>query len=82
MLASKLGDRTSSYFHRSAGSIYAITGGPDQKPIRKATLKEMQQMLAANYFAEGSMKPKIEAAIDFLSAGGTDGDHYRSGTYN
>ncbi len=70
LLASKLGVEH-LLISTEVPEVYINYRRPDQKPIRKAALKEMQQMLAANYFAEGSMKPKIEAAIDFLSAGGT-----------
>jgi carbamate kinase len=79
LLASKLGIEH-FFISTEVPEVYMNYRRPDQKPIRNATLKEMQQMLAANYFADGSMKPKIEAAIDFLSGGGktvtiTDPDH-------
>ncbi|MFZ1978787.1 MAG: carbamate kinase [Bacteroidota bacterium] len=70
LLASKLGIEH-LLISTEVPEVYTNFRRPDQAAIRKATLKEMQQMLAANYFAEGSMRPKIEAAIDFLSAGGT-----------
>jgi len=34
------------------------------------TVKEAEQYLAEKHFPPGSMGPKIEAAIDFLKAGG------------
>ncbi|MEK6233113.1 MAG: carbamate kinase [Planctomycetales bacterium] len=40
-------------------------------PIGRATIQEARQLLAEGHFAEGSMRPKIEAAIDFANAGGT-----------
>jgi carbamate kinase len=42
----------------------------NQKYIDRMTLKEAEQYLAEKHFPAGSMGPKIEAAIDFLKAGG------------
>ncbi len=39
------------------------------EPIRLATVEGMRQYLAAGQFAQGSMKPKVEAALNFLKAG-------------
>jgi carbamate kinase len=44
---------------------------PDQKDIDRMTLAEAKQYLADGHFAPGSMKPKIEAIIEFLETGGT-----------
>ena len=43
---------------------------PNQKDIRKATLKELKKLLKDKAFPQGSMAPKIEAAINFIEAGG------------
>ncbi len=43
---------------------------PDQKDLDALTLVEARQYLEEGHFAPGSMKPKIEAVIDFLSHGG------------
>ncbi len=43
---------------------------PDQKWLDKMTVAEAKQYLAEGHFAPGSMKPKIEACIDFLEKGG------------
>jgi carbamate kinase len=43
---------------------------PNQKPIRYATLTEIKQFLAEGHFKQGSMKPKMEAIIQFLEDGG------------
>jgi carbamate kinase len=43
---------------------------PDQKDIDRMTLAEAKRYLAEGHFAPGSMKPKIEAIIEFLEAGG------------
>jgi carbamate kinase len=44
---------------------------PDQKDIDRMTLAEAKRYLAEGHFAPGSMKPKIEAIIEFLESGGT-----------
>jgi carbamate kinase len=44
---------------------------PDQKDIDRMTLAEAKQYLAEGHFAPGSMKPKVEAIIEFLESGGT-----------
>ncbi len=43
---------------------------PDQKSLDRITLAEAKQYLADGHFAPGSMKPKVEAIIEFLEAGG------------
>ena len=43
---------------------------PDQKDIARMTLAEAKRYLAEGHFAPGSMKPKIEAIVEFLEAGG------------
>jgi carbamate kinase len=45
-------------------------GKENQKAIRRATLSEVKQYLAEGHFKPGSMKPKIEAIIQFLEGGG------------
>ena len=42
----------------------------DQKILRELSCDQMREYLAQGHFQEGSMKPKIEAAIQFLDAGG------------
>lgn len=44
---------------------------PNQQALRKITAVEARIYLAERHFSEGSMKPKIEAALDFLNGGGT-----------
>ncbi len=41
-------------------------GSDDVKEIHKSTLEEMKRWLKEGHFKEGTMKPKIEAAIYFL----------------
>lgn len=53
---------------------------PSERAIDRMTLAEAKQYLKEGHFAPGSMKPKIEAVIEFLEAGGrealiTDPEH-------
>ena len=50
--------------------VYRNFNSGDAVPIDHATADEMELLLAAGEFAEGSMKPKVAAAIQFLRAGG------------
>lgn len=45
-------------------------GTPKETPLSRMTLAEAKQHLADGQFPEGSMGPKVRAAIDFLAAGG------------
>ena len=49
---------------------YLDFGGPNQEPLGTVTTDEMREYLDAGEFAEGSMKPKVEATVDFVEAGG------------
>jgi len=51
--------------------VYINFKKPNQAAIHKISLEEAKQYLAEGHFLEGSMKPKIEAAIDFLQGGGS-----------
>lgn len=44
---------------------------PDEKIIRKMTITEARQYLSEGHFAEGSMAPKVRAAILFVEQGGS-----------
>ena len=50
--------------------VYLNFGKKDQTRIIKMNVKQAEEYLRENQFAEGSMKPKIEAAIRFLKKGG------------
>ena len=52
--------------------VYHNYGKFDQKPIRRLNVKEAIKYLGENQFKEGSMKPKIEASIEFLRQGGRE----------
>ena len=45
-------------------------GKPDQKDLDMMTVDEARSSLEQGQFPPGSMGPKIEAAIEFLEAGG------------
>jgi len=45
-------------------------GKPEQRDLERASLSQMRTYLAAGHFPAGSMGPKVEAAIQFLEAGG------------
>lgn len=47
-------------------------GKPEQREIDRMTVREARLYLEAGHFPPGSMKPKIEAAIDFLEHGGQE----------
>ena len=51
-------------------AVYLNFGKENQKPISRATLSEIKQYMAEGHFKPGSMKPKIEAIIQFLEGGG------------
>ncbi|MDP1629028.1 MAG: carbamate kinase [bacterium] len=46
--------------------VYLNYGKAAQSPIDKINLKKARKYLREGHFAEGSMKPKIEAAINFI----------------
>ncbi|HIQ12077.1 MAG TPA: carbamate kinase [Caldilineales bacterium] len=43
---------------------------PNQQWLDRMTVSEAKQYMAEGHFAPGSMKPKVEACIDFLEHGG------------
>jgi len=43
---------------------------PNQQWLDRLTLSEARRYMEEGHFAEGSMKPKIEAVISFLEQGG------------
>ncbi len=60
--------------------VYINYRRPNQQALHKITSTEAKKYLAEGQFSEGSMKPKIEAALDFLNSGGklvtiTDPEH-------
>jgi carbamate kinase len=51
-------------------AVYLNFGKENQRPLRDVTLPEIKRYLTEGHFMPGSMKPKIEAIIQFLEAGG------------
>ncbi|MGZ3523375.1 MAG: carbamate kinase [Thermodesulfobacteriota bacterium] len=70
LLARKLGADT-FIISTSVDAVYLNFGQKNQKPIARATVSEIKKYMAEGHFKPGSMKPKIEAIIQFLEGGGT-----------
>tara|TARA_Y100000310_G_C20581578_1_gene763272 strand:+ start:99 stop:977 length:879 start_codon:yes stop_codon:yes gene_type:complete len=49
--------------------VYTNFGKPNQHPIKQMNRKQAQIYLKQGHFLPGSMKPKIEASIEFLKKG-------------
>jgi len=47
-------------------------GKPNQQALDRVSASEMRRYLEEGHFAAGSMRPKVEAALDFLAAGGKE----------
>ncbi|MGH7688714.1 MAG: carbamate kinase [Gemmatimonadaceae bacterium] len=47
-------------------AVYADWGTPAQRPLRRLSVEEAVRMDRAGAFGEGSMAPKIRAAVDFV----------------
>jgi carbamate kinase len=69
LLATNLGADT-LIISTAVDAAYLNFGKKNQKPIGHATLPEMKRYLAEGHFKPGSMKPKMEAIIQFLESGG------------
>ena len=54
----------------SVDAVYADFGTPDARPLRHLSLTEADAMLAGNGLGTGSMRPKVEAAAEFIREGG------------
>jgi carbamate kinase len=50
--------------------VYSNYKKPNQEPIRRATVSEIEKLYAEGHFPPGNMGPKIESALRFLKAGG------------
>jgi carbamate kinase len=51
-------------------AVYRGYGTPRQEALRQLTLAEADQLLAGKELGTGTMRPKVEAAADFVRAGG------------
>jgi carbamate kinase len=69
LLARNLGADT-FIISTAVDAVYLNFGKKDQKPINHVTLHEIKQYLQEGHFMPGSMKPKIEAIIQFFEGGG------------
>lgn len=47
-------------------AVYADWGTPQPRPLKQLTIAEAERMDAEKAFGEGSMAPKIRAAVDFV----------------
>ncbi len=52
--------------------VYLNFKKPNQLSLDSISLSQASKYMAENHFLPGSMGPKVEAAIDFLSKGGTE----------
>ncbi len=52
-------------------SVYLNFGRDNQRALNEISVKETRGFMADGHFADGSMLPKIKAALDFLERGGT-----------
>ena len=51
-------------------AVYQDWGTPRQRPLRTLTLEQAEALLAEGGLGAGSMRPKVEAAVGFVSGGG------------
>jgi len=71
LLASRLGVAC-FVISTDADRVYLDFRKPTQRPIARVTAAEMARHLAAGQFPPGNMGPKIESALRFLAAGGSE----------
>lgn len=69
LLARNLGADT-FIISTAVDAVYLNFGERNQRPLRGVSLSEVKRYLEEGHFKPGSMKPKIEAVIEFLEAGG------------
>jgi carbamate kinase len=74
-------DRTAAVLARTIGAstlliltnvdaVYRHYGSPEQQPVRHVSLAQADALLASGELGGGSMRPKVEAAADFVREGG------------
>jgi carbamate kinase len=51
-------------------SVFLDHGKPRQRAIQKMTVPQAKKWLGEGHFAQGTMGPKVESAIDFIMNGG------------
>jgi carbamate kinase len=69
IMASGLGADT-LIISTAVDAVYLNFGQEDQMPLSRVSLPEIKRYLEKGHFKPGSMKPKIEAIINFLENGG------------
>ena len=69
IMASGLGADT-LIISAAVDAVYLNFGQKDQRPLSRVLLPEIKRYLEEGHFKPGSMKPKIEAVIQFLENGG------------
>ena len=52
--------------------VFVVFGKPTQRPIFRMSADQARAYMAEGQFPEGSMKPKIEAALGYLESGGKE----------
>jgi len=70
LLAKNLGADT-FIISTAVNAVYLNFGKEDQRPINRTNLPEIKQYMKEGHFKPGSMKPKIEAIVEFLEGGGS-----------
>ncbi len=51
-------------------NAYINYGQEDEKAIGEISIEDMEEHIEKGHFGEGSMKPKVQAAVDFVKNGG------------
>ena len=69
LLAREVGARTLVLLTGASG-VFVHFGTPNQRQLEDVTLAEVEAYAAEGHFPQGSMGPKIQAAIQFLRGGG------------
>ena len=69
LLANEIG-ADALYILTQVPYVYINYGKPDQRPLRKVRVGELERYMREGHFAPGSMLPKVEAVIDFIRRGG------------
>lgn len=50
--------------------VFVNFNQPDQRPLKRVTVRELETFIRNNQFAAGSMLPKVQAAMEFVRNGG------------
>ena len=69
ILATKVGADTMMIL-TNVDAVYEHWDGPERRPLRTITLAAAEALLASEQLGGGSMRPKVEAAVQFVRAGG------------